>query len=187
MASSQPSLDYSVAQKVIHWLMATAIILDLFIAQKFGDVMERWDRVESRVDHATIGTVVLVLLVLRLILRWKNGAPAYPADMPPWQQSLAHLAHWALYLLIGILVASGIASAMYADSVINPFGIAYGDGTGAQDTFLFIRGIHEFATNAIIALIVVHVVAALYHLIVVRDTITQRMLTFWRRAKTPAT
>ncbi len=56
--------DYLISQKVIHWLMAFLIILDLNIAQKFGGEMELWDRLESRVDHATVGILVTVLFIL---------------------------------------------------------------------------------------------------------------------------
>ena len=55
--------DYLISQKVIHWLMAFLIILDLNIAQKFGGEMELWDRLESRVDHATVGILVTVLFL----------------------------------------------------------------------------------------------------------------------------
>ena len=43
-------IDYLRAQKIIHWLMAIVIMLDLNVAQKFGGDMELWDRLESRVD-----------------------------------------------------------------------------------------------------------------------------------------
>jgi cytochrome b561 len=46
-------VDYLKAQKIIHWLMAFVIMLDLNVAQKFGGDMELWDRLESRADHAT--------------------------------------------------------------------------------------------------------------------------------------
>ena len=55
-------IDYLRAQKVIHWLMAIVIMLDLNVAQKFGGNMELWDRLESRVDHATAGLIVTCLL-----------------------------------------------------------------------------------------------------------------------------
>ncbi len=176
--------DYAVAQKVVHWLMAIAIMMDLYIAQKFGGVMEELDRFESRNDHATLGTIVAVLFAIRLYLRWKHGAPPLPADMPGWQKVLAHIAHWALYGLIGALIATGILSAVNADTLITPFGLfAYGDGTGSEETFLFIRGFHELTTNLIIALIGLHIVAALYHMVFVRDGVTGRMLKFWRGEK----
>ena len=176
--------DFTVVQKVVHWLMAIAIMLDLYIAQKFGGVMEELDRFESRNDHATLGTIVAVLFVLRLYLRWKHGAPPLPADMPGYQKLFAHAAHWLLYGLIGALIATGILSAINADSLVMPFGLfAYGDGVGVEDTFVYIRGFHELTTNLIIAMIGLHIVAALYHLIIVRDDVTGRMLKFWKSEK----
>lgn len=173
--------DYTVAQKVLHWLMALAIMIDLFIAQKFGEVMEDWDRFESRSDHAAVGTVVAILLVLRLYLRLRYGAPPLPADMPAWQKPLAHLAHWALYILIGALIVTGVLTALDANSVVAPFGLfAINDGAGSAESYLSLRGFHELVTEAIIALIVFHIVAALYHAIVVKDGVTSRMLRFWR-------
>ena len=83
--------DYLISQKVIHWLMAFLIILDLNIAQKFGGEMELWDRLESRVDHATVGILVTVLFILRIILRYMYGAPALPNTMPNWQKLSAKI------------------------------------------------------------------------------------------------
>ena len=58
-------IDYLRAQKIIHWLMAIVIMLDLNVAQKFGGDMELWDRLESRVDHATAGIIVTFLLCFK--------------------------------------------------------------------------------------------------------------------------
>ena len=76
-ATSENVSDYRVAQKVVHWLMAILIMLDLFIAQKFGGFMEDWDRFDSRTDHASVGTIVTILFVIRIYLRWKHGAPTH--------------------------------------------------------------------------------------------------------------
>ena len=176
--------DYSVSQKVIHWLIAAAIMTDLVIAQKFGGVMEQADRIESRSDHASLGMIVAVLFVIRMVLRWRNGAPPMPDDMPLWQQRLAHFAHWALYGLIGALIVSGILSAMNANSTAVPFGLfSFGDGTGSEPAFVWFRGLHEVATNLIIALIALHIAAAVYHLVFVRDGVAGRMLKFWKSEK----
>nr|WP_281501221.1 cytochrome b/b6 domain-containing protein [Erythrobacter sp. F6033] len=179
-------LDYRVAQKVLHWLIGIAIMLDLFIAQKFGGVMEDWDRFESRSDHASLGTLVAVFFAIRLYLRIKHGAPPLPDDIPAWQARLAHTAHWALYGLIGLLIVSGIAAAINANSAVSPFGLfVYGDGVGNADLFAAIRTVHALATEAIIVLIVVHVAAALYHLASKHHRhLTLRMLRFWR-SETP--
>ena len=58
-------MDYVKSQKIIHWMMAFLIMLDLVIAQKFGGEMELWDRLESRVDHATVGLIVTFLFRIK--------------------------------------------------------------------------------------------------------------------------
>lgn len=172
--------DYSIVQKVLHWLIAIAIMADLFIAQKFGGVMENWDRFESRSDHASLGTLVAILFVTRLILRIKSGAPRLPTDFPRWTTRLARVAHFGLYGLIGLLLITGMVAAMNADSLVSPFGLfSYGDGE--RGSFDFFRAAHELATQLVIAVIALHVTAALFHLTSKRHRhLTLRMMKFWK-------
>ena len=178
-SSFMPRADYAVTQKVLHWLMALLIMLDLIIAQKFGGEMADWDRFASRSDHASVSITIAVLLVLRLYFRWRYGAPALPATMPDWQKQLAHATHWALYGLIGLLIVSGVVTASAANSVIEPFGL-FALNDGMEGNFVGLRQVYQWVIWAISTLIVMHIVAALYHLLWLRDTITQRMLRFWR-------
>ncbi|MEM6708866.1 MAG: cytochrome b/b6 domain-containing protein [Pseudomonadota bacterium] len=186
MPDPAPRSDYSKLQKILHWLIAAAIMADLVIAQKFGGLMEDWDRFESRSDHASLGTLVLVLFGIRLVLRIRHGAPKLPLDLPSWQKTLAHTAHAVLYALIGLLLVSGVASAMNADSVVSPFGLfSYGDGNGGLRSFDLFRTVHELATKLIIAVITIHVAAALFHLANKRHRyLTLRMMRFWTRETT---
>ena len=55
-----------------------------------------------------------------------------------------------------------------------------GVSTPGGDSFFIIRGFHEFCTNAIIALIAIHILAALYHHFIAKDDTTKKMLLFWR-------
>ena len=174
--------DFHIAQKVIHWLMALIIMLDLFVAQKFGDVMELADRMESRIDHSQLGLIVTTLFIIRIALRVRFGAPALPPAMPDWQKTAAHIGHWGLYGLIACLVTTGLLTASNADTAIEPFGaFVLSDGMGSEAAFLQIRTIHELVTEALIALIALHIVAALYHGLVKRDGVTGRMMRFWKR------
>ena len=89
--------DYAIGQKVLHWLMALLIMLDLVVAQKFGDYMEEWDRLASRSDHASLGTIVTALFIIRIVLRLRYGAPPLNPDMSLWQTRLAHWAPAVLF------------------------------------------------------------------------------------------
>lgn len=171
--------DYAITQKVLHWLMALLIMADLVVARRFGDELADWDRFASRSDHASVGMIVAVLLAIRLYFRWRYRAPALPETMPNWQQKLAYLAHWALYGLIGLLVVSGVIAAGAANSVIEPFGL-FALNDGSSGNFADLRQIHEAVIWAIMTLIAAHILAALVHLIWLRDNVTQSMLRFWR-------
>ena len=175
--------DYSVAQKTIHWVMAAILMLDLVVAQKFGNPMELADRLESRVDHGSLGTIVLLLFILRIYLRVKHGGVTWPADMPEWQHRLAKVTHLLFYILIGVLLCTGIATAMNATDAIALFGL-FDITIGRTDSSVFdlVRKFHEFATNALIALIALHIVAALFHGLIKKDGLTGRMLRFWASA-----
>ena len=175
-------IDYLRIQKIIHWLMSILIMLDLVIAQKFGGDMELWDRLESRVDHATAGMIVAFLFILRIILRYRYGAPSLPSTMPVWQTYMAKAGHYGLYFLMGLLIISGITTANFTTDPIIVFGlINLSSEVNNVEIFNLIRGVHEFATNAIIALISIHILAAIYHHFIVKDDTTKNMLKFWTR------
>ena len=173
-------MDYLKSQKVIHWLMAIAIMIDLNVAQKFGGEMQLLDRLESRADHATMGLIITFLLVLRIILRFRYGAPSLPNSMSKWQIIAAQAGHYGLYILMGTLVMTGIISAIYASDpilVFNSYDLAFANHN--DNAFRIVRGIHEFCTNAIIALIFIHILAAIYHHFVLKDSTTSNMSKFW--------
>ena len=175
-------IDYLRIQKIIHWLMSILIMLDLVIAQKFGGDMELWDRLESRVDHATAGMIVAFLFILRIILRYRYGAPSLPSTMPVWQTYMAKAGHYGLYFLMGLLIISGITTANFTTDPIIVFGlINLSSEVNNVEMFNLIRGVHEFATNAIIALISIHILAAIYHHFIAKVDTTKNMLKFWTR------
>ena len=160
--------------------MAIMIMLDLNVAQKFGGDMELWDRLESRADHATAGLIVTFLFILRMILRYRYGAPKLPSTMPKWQIISAKAGHYGLYILMAGLVVTGIFSASVASDPIMIFGsydLAF--FTHNENLFSIVRNVHEFCTNAIIALIIIHILAALYHHFIVKDETTSNMAKFW--------
>ncbi len=176
-------IDYRVSQKIIHWLMAILIMLDLFVAQKFGGEMMTADRIASRSDHSSMGLIITILFVLRIFLRLKHGAPPLPTDLPAWHKLGAKLGHLGLYLLIGSLIITGMLSAVNANSAVEPFGLfAYGDGQGSEAFFTKVRWFHELTTKLIIGLIVIHILAAFHH-ILRKDGVGINMLKFWTREK----
>jgi cytochrome b561 len=178
----QMTTHYRFSQKLVHWLMALLITLDLVVARKFGGEMELLDRLESRIDHASLNIIVMCLFLIRVYLRAKHGAPHAPTTMAIWQTTLSKVTHSAIYLLMALLFITGLATAMNATAPVPVFGaLDLTLGNTEESFFLFIRQFHEISTQIIMVLISLHVVAAIYHQFFLRDQIMSRML----RSKTP--
>ena len=127
-----------------------------------------------------MGLIITFLLILRIFLRYRYGAPSLPSSMSKWQIFAAQAGHYGLYILMGALVLTGIVSASFASDPIMIFGsydLAFANHN--LNFFMIVRGIHEFCTNAIIALILIHILAAIYHHFVLKDNTTLNMLKFW--------
>ena len=134
----------------------------------------------ARVPHgAAIGYVVLVLMAIRLIWRWINPVPALPADTPRWQRIAARVSHGALYA-VTILVAvlgwahSGARDKNYSDwfGLFRVPQITSPDKVAA-DAY---EERHIFFAYVLLALIVIHLLGALWHHFVRRDRVTARMI-----------
>ena len=131
--------------------MAIIIMLDLNIAQKFGGEMDILDRLESRIDHTSVGLFITFLFLLRVFLRYKYGSPGYPDSMPRWQVISAKVGHYGLYFLMGGLIVTGLLTARYATDPILAFNtLNLTIGNGDLQIYNVIRFFHEVFTNLII-------------------------------------
>ncbi len=128
--------------------------------------------------HLSIGVVILLLVVLRLL--WRIGHPvALIADnVPVWQHRGAKATHAMLYFLLVLLPFMGWASASARGWSIDLFGLVplprilpSDPALGAQ-----LGGIHVWTSYALLGFVGLHVAAALYHYFWLRDRVLPRML-----------
>lgn len=127
--------------------------------------------------HKNTGVLLALLVVLRLLYRWRNPPPALPEDLPGWQQRSAGLSHGALYALLFVMPLAG-----YVRVKAGGFPIETLDALGApslvprSDALAeAAKTIHYFGGIALALLIGLHVAAAAYHGIVRRDGVFSRM------------
>ena len=181
---------YDPVAVTLHWLIALCIIAMIPLGFFMGDLPEAI-RGDGYTLHKSIGITVLALSIFRLIWRLLNPPPALPADMPPIERFLAHVAHWLLYFLIVAMPLSGwlMVSAMHQHPTVYfwsgevPF-LPMPGGIDAKATKALFAYYHRWLAYGALVLIVLHVGAALNHHVVRRDTILRRMLPRWlqRRA-----
>ena len=74
-------IRFTAWQRVLHWLMAACLLAMLFIG--VGMVSTIRPTYLTLVSiHKPLGIAILVLVLIRLALRLRYGAPALPADLP---------------------------------------------------------------------------------------------------------
>ena len=167
---------FTAPQRLLHWLMAICILAMLFIG--VGMVSTVTPRYLTLVQiHKPLGIAILVLVLIRLALRIRYGAPALPADMPEPMKLAAHLSHVVFYgLMIAMpLLGWGMLSAASFPVVL--FGTVHLPSILPLNNTLhtILWDAHHYLAFLFFALILLHVAAALLHLLVRRDGVFETM------------
>ena len=163
-------------QRLLHWLIAVCILAMLFIGVSMvSTVTPKFLPLVS--IHKSLGIAILLLALVRLAVRLRQGTPSLPADLPEPMKLAAQLSHYAFYvLMIGMpLIGWGMLSA--ADYPVVLFGGVQLPAILPQSRSLhaLLWNAHFYLAFAFFALILLHVAAALFHALVRRDGVFDAM------------
>ncbi|WP_454631509.1 cytochrome b [Bradyrhizobium cenepequi] len=167
---------FSPLQRLLHWLMAICILAMLFIGVGMvSTIMPKYVPLVS--IHKTLGTVILVLALIRLVTRFYYGAPPLPADLPEPMKLAAELSHYALYALMIGMPLLGWAMLSASAYPVELYGGIYLPAILPQSDSLrtLLWNAHFYLAFAFFALILMHVAAALFHALVRRDGVFEAM------------
>ncbi len=185
MSEVRPPNDaetYSWFARFLHWLtvllVAAQVATGLTMVYR-GQTLKLWDATTNTLysTHKLIGITVLAVIVVRLGRRFLGGVPSDEPSLAAFHKIASHTAHWLLYaLLIVVPVLGWLGVSMFP--ALDVFGLiklpalAAPDQAQSKDVF----AIHALLAFALIGLVTVHIVAALYHHFVRRDNVLRRML-----------
>jgi cytochrome b561 len=172
------SAPYKPAARALHWSVALLVIATIPVGALM--VEPGWARPTQDamfVFHKNAGVLILLLMILRLAYRAMNPPPPLPATVPPAQQKIAEIAHWALYVMVLVMAVSGyvrVAAGGFPLEVLDALGVPR--LVPRSDTLAEAgKTVHAYARFVLAGLIVAHVGAAAYHGLVKRDGVFSRM------------
>lgn len=125
--------------------------------------------------HKSIGITLLGLIAFRIFWRITHKPPALLSSYKAFERKLATGAHHLLYFLMVALPVSGIVMAISSKYGVKWFGLEFLpglDNKGLRDVF---KEVHEIIGAIILLVIIVHIVGALKHKFIDKDTTMQRM------------
>jgi cytochrome b561 len=169
---------YGVIAQLLHWAIVALIITQFVLASKAADLPLSPAKIATLATHKSIGMTIFGLAILRLIWRWFNPVPAFPATTPRWQRLAAHLSHWALYGLILVTPLMGWLMSSARNFPVSWFGLVtlpdfIEPSTAAYEIF---HEAHEILATTLLCIAVLHALAALKHHFIDRDNVLRRML-----------
>ena len=170
---------WGTTSQLLHWTIAVLILSIGAVGLVMGELPRspKWFWVYTL--HKSLGLTVLALVLVRIAWRLYAGAPPPVEGTPRWQARLASLTHGAIYVLILAMPLSGW---LYdSASGLRPFrwfGLAEVPKLSPPHEALAdaMHETHELLVWVLIALVIGHAGAALYHHFVRRDATLARML-----------
>jgi cytochrome b561 len=178
-----PLERFSAPAITLHWVIAALLLTNFYLGLNYEGLhgMAKFTILQL---HKSIGFTVLLRLAFRLL---GGGPPPHPDSMKPWEKTVATATHWLFYAFMLALPLSGwvivsasptnIPTLLYKTLPIPHLGFIHGLAMPLRRS---IAGgttrTHMIMAWTMIALVVLHVGAALKHHFWDRDSVLHRMI-----------
>ena len=169
-------LRYHPALVALHWISAMLILVALATGTFWLKTTPNSspDKIAQLAAHMALGIAILVLTVGRVAVRNITPLPERATAGHVLLDRLAVATHYGLYAAIILMAVSGIVTAAVADLPAVVFG---GSSAPLPESFSNLppRIAHGLLAQALIALVLLHTLGALYHHLFRKDQLWRRM------------
>jgi len=171
---------------ILHWLIAAAIIFQMVLGWRLGDMPKGATAYALFQLHKSIGFTILFLSVARLAWRFMHAPPPLPSHMKAWEKTASHLVHIGFYvIMIGLPMTGWL---LVSTSKISIPTVLFGVMPMPHLPFLSELAVttkamlndaagagHGLLALLTCLLLVLHVGAVLKHQVIVKDNVFARM------------
>ena len=178
MRNTQQShaLVYDGVARLLHWLVVVLVLAQFFIGWTMPDVHKDTQPVNLIAWHLGVGAALLAVMAFRIIWRLTHQPP--PDSLSPILSAASHITHFLLYVTLAAVPLLGWANASSRGWNVKLFGMLNLPAITATGSSMghAMGNIHSVMAWILFALIGMHVAAALFHRLVLKDRTLQRML-----------
>ena len=172
---------YTRVSMSLHWLIALMLVFNFSLGLYMADLPLSPLKLQRYSWHKWAGVTIFFLVLLRLLWRITHRPPA-PVPMPKWQLMASEAVHYLLYVLMVIIPISGwlMSSAHSFQTVwfgVLPLPDLLEKNHDLAET---LEDVHAFLNYGMLALVGLHVAAALKHQFIEKDRLLSRMNPFAR-------
>ena len=165
---------YDVLTRLFHWIFAGVILYASVVGFSLAHISNRpLHDLLSRLNMS-LATLLIPLLPLRVLWKFRRIEPPPPSGVPAAQLKLAHGVHGLMYLAMLLVLSSGFLMVPNGYSFFGLVTIPTPFTKGPLTDALFF--VHRTGCALLAALVGLHVLAVLKHQMVNRNDILRRML-----------
>ncbi len=182
MADTKEKL--SAQTRFLHWFIAIGMIMLVAV----GIYMAETKTFALYPIHKSLGAIMLVFALWRLVVRLKNGFPQPLGKQSAALETLAKLVHWVLLLTTILFPLSGIMMSVMGGNGLQIFGLELIANNPNPDPSVgrnvplnkemagFARGVHTSLPVLFFIALALHVAGAIKHTVVDKDGTMRRMM-----------
>ncbi|WP_427963414.1 cytochrome b [Altererythrobacter sp.] len=173
---SEDTIRYNRGAQALHWIIALLIIANLATGL-LHDPLE--DYVRLMPLHKSTGITILLLSLARIAWRFTWTRPPYPDSMSAKEVALAKAVQALFYVMMVLMPVTGWITTSAGKYPLTWFGlvdIPKFSVTRDSATYAFNHEAHEVMGFVFLALVALHVGAALRHQFLLKDGILRRMV-----------
>lgn len=167
----------------LHWIVAIAMIG----LTALGIYMEEFEAEHLFDIHISLGVLITLVVIPRVMWRFKNGWPAAAGNYSHFEHISGKIVHWILIIATVLMPLSGIVMAVAGGHGLHVFGlelIAESPDPANPEEALPLsaamanlgESIHSLGADVLPIAIALHIAGALKHHIIDKDQTLNRML-----------
>ena len=166
---------FALPSRILHWLMAPMVIAQLFIGVTMIASLSYYPLLLA--IHRPLGVLILAFAVVRLVNRLTHRLPPFLATMSPAERRIATWSEYLLYALLLVQPLTGwamLSAARFPITLLGPVRLP-GIAPHNIDLFAVLRECHGVFAFLLFATFTAHMCAVLFHTLVLRDRLLDRM------------
>ncbi|CQD07639.1 cytochrome b561 family protein [Mycobacterium europaeum] len=179
MKQGNAATRFALPARLLHWLMAPMVIAQLLIGVTMVASLSYYPRLLA--FHRQLGVLILAFAVVRLGNRLMHRPPPFLSTMSGAERRLATWSEYLLYALLLVQPLTGwatLSAARVPVTLVGPVKLP-GIAPHSIDVFAVLRECHGAFAVLLFATFTAHVCAVLFHTLVLRDRLLDRMA-LWR-------
>lgn len=169
--------SYGLVSRLVHWLVFILFVLVVIGGQRAEDMANGPEKLSIINQHKSVGTVILILMLFRLVWRVTNPRPVSLAPDAK-NARIAALVQMALFILMLAQPLAGILMSQTAGYPVSLFGAftlptLVGESESLHELF---EGVHKALWVAIAALVLAHAAGAIKQHVIFKNRTLMRMI-----------